>query len=87
MVTDQQQARVPGADATARNTATNASFAAKSDANGRYIIDNLQPGSYDVEVSVPNFSTFKANVIVEVGLVTPLESVTFTVVPANAAGG
>jgi hypothetical protein len=73
-VTDQQQARVPGAEATARNTATNASFAAKSDANGRYIIDNLQPGSYDVEVSVPNFSTFKANVIVEVGLVTPLDA-------------
>ena len=74
IVTDAQHAVVSGAEVTTHNTATNATSAAKSDQNGRYIVNNLPPGNYTVDISTTGFSPFKADVIVEVGLATPVDA-------------
>ena len=53
----------------ARNTTSNAT----SDEAGRFRVTNLNPGSYQVRINAPGFVDYKANVVVEVGLVTSLE--------------
>jgi hypothetical protein len=74
VVTDAQHAIVSGAEVTTHNAATNATAATKSDQNGHYIVDNLPPGNYAVDIATTGFSPFKAEVIVEVGLVTPVDA-------------
>ena len=65
---------MPGATVTVRNVATNAASEAASDVNGRFLIINLAPGVYTVEVTLSGFSPFKRdNVIVEVGRTTTLD--------------
>jgi hypothetical protein len=73
-VTDPQQGAIPGAEVTAENVATTAKSSAKTDSVGRFLIDNLVPGDYEVEVSATNFATASdLHLVVEVGLVTPLD--------------
>lgn len=74
-VKDPSGAVIPGAKVSATSVATNSSASTTSDANGRYVIDNLRPGNYTVEATATSFSTFKAeNVIVEVGLSTTVDA-------------
>jgi hypothetical protein len=73
-VSDQSDALIPGATINARNTATEATGTAVSDANGRFTIIRLQPGDYAVEVSLGGFSPYTRNVVVEVGRVTNIEA-------------
>jgi len=73
-ITDQQHAAIPGANLTAESVATSATSSGKTDSTGRYLIDNLQPGAYDVQISATNFATASnLRVVVEVGLVTNLD--------------
>ncbi|HXN63795.1 MAG TPA: TonB-dependent receptor [Candidatus Acidoferrales bacterium] len=72
-ITDAQHAAIPGATVTARSLATNATSTATTDGAGRFVIDNLQPGAYEVQVSAANFATnTQPRIVVEVGLVTPV---------------
>jgi hypothetical protein len=57
VVTDQSGAVVPNARVTARNTQTGIQMSQTSEATGRYVIPNLVPGVYDVEVAQQGFAT------------------------------
>src|SRR6185295_7842672 len=74
LVIDPSGAIVPGATATARNIATNSTGEAVTDANGRFQVIRLAPGTYAVEVSLSGFAPYRRdNIIVEVGRTTNLE--------------
>ncbi len=73
-VTDQQTAVVPNATVTVTNTGTNKVDTVNTNDDGAFEIRNLQPGTYNVEVSSSGFAKFtKENVIVEVGTATPID--------------
>jgi hypothetical protein len=74
-VLDQTNKSIPGASVTVTNVATNAAApAVKTDSNGRFLISNLAPGVYSVEVAAASFANYKQDkVIVEVGRTTPLD--------------
>jgi hypothetical protein len=63
---------VPGAAVTVRNTGTNKEDTATTDDSGRFRVVNLQPGNYAVTVTAAGFGVFTQEVVVEVGLETPL---------------
>lgn len=74
-VTDPQKAIVPNATITATNIGTNSTETVTSDGNGTFVINNLQPGTYNVVVSQSGFGDFIAQrVVVEVGQTTPLDA-------------
>jgi hypothetical protein len=56
-VTDPSGAVIPGATVTITNTGTSAARSILTGENGLYRSVNLQPGSYDVSVDLPGFST------------------------------
>src|SRR5258708_7527714 len=56
-VTDQSGAAVVGAKIEAVNVATGVTTQAISDNSGIYRVEALQPGTYKVTVSAPNFNT------------------------------
>ncbi|HEV2386133.1 MAG TPA: TonB-dependent receptor [Candidatus Acidoferrales bacterium] len=72
---DSSGAVVPGARVEVVNLATNSRGSATTDGNGRFVVDNLQPGTYTVTVDASGFATYKQeNVIVEVGRSTPIDA-------------
>jgi hypothetical protein len=74
VVRDPAGAVVPNATVTARNQETNQERTATTDSEGRFRVVQLQPGNYTVQISATGFSEFsQQGVVVEVGLVTPLE--------------
>jgi len=67
-VLDPQGAVVPDAAVEARNAATNFTRSARTDAHGRFVLLQLAPGRYSVEVKKPGFPTLRQeNVTVTVG--------------------
>jgi hypothetical protein len=66
-VKDSSAAVVPGATVTARNVATNVPSPVVTDAQGNYLIGNLIPGSYTVEVELVGFQKSTGKVDLEVG--------------------
>jgi hypothetical protein len=67
-VTDATGAVLPGASVEARNLGTNLSRTATTDADGRYIFLQLQPGTYRVTFTMPGFATLvHENIQVTVG--------------------
>ena len=58
-VVDASGASVRGAEASATQTATGAVRAAKTNEHGDFRFDTLQPGDYEVTITVPGFKTFK----------------------------
>jgi hypothetical protein len=57
VITDTSGAVIPGAAVTIRNTATGAEQTVATDANGRYLADDLAPGNYDIEAKASGFMT------------------------------
>lgn len=56
-VMDAQKSVLPGAAVTARNLETGAETSATTDANGRYRLPALRPGTYEIRVELPGFAT------------------------------
>jgi Large extracellular alpha-helical protein len=54
-VTDQTGAVIPGATVSVKSGMNEREMSAKSDAAGRFVLGNLDPGFYSVEVSSPGF--------------------------------
>src|SRR5438552_10448239 len=58
VVTDAQQAVLPGGTVTLQNTATGLVRTVVTDESGRYVITALPPeGQYSIKVEVPGFAT------------------------------
>lgn len=75
-VYDPQHAVVPNARIVALNEATGAEFTGYSDNSGNYILADLPPGTYSVDISADAFTAFTAtHVVVELGRRTPLSTV------------
>jgi len=55
-VTDEEGSGLPGATVTVRNVETGYKYSSISRSNGRYIISGIQPGQYEVEVTLPGFT-------------------------------
>ena len=56
-ITDSSGAAIPDAKVSVKNTGTGASQEGSSNAQGRYLLLNLNVGVYDVEVSKAGFQT------------------------------
>ena len=63
-VVDPQQAGVPGAKVTIRNTATNAAYTADTDRSGRFAFPVLLPAVYALEVERSGFKKFEQSNVV-----------------------
>ncbi len=64
VVSDSTGAIVPNASVAATNTGTNARTTAQSDSNGHYLLLQLTPGSYTLDVSSPGFKKYVRSGIV-----------------------
>jgi hypothetical protein len=68
IIKDTTGGRLPGATVTVVNRDTNLTVEAVTDTNGAYNLVNVQPGSYDVKVSLPGFRPIvQSNVPVAIG--------------------
>src|SRR3954454_9931386 len=61
LVTDEQNAAVAGAEVRLLESATGASQTTLTNKTGRYVIVNVQPGTYIVTISKTGFAVFKIN--------------------------
>jgi hypothetical protein len=59
MVTDDQGSGLPGALLNLKNTETGYAYGTTSRSDGRFIISGIQPGNYQMEVSLKGFQTRK----------------------------
>jgi Carboxypeptidase regulatory-like domain/TonB-dependent Receptor Plug Domain len=67
-VTDATGASLPGVTVEARNVDTNLARTVASDAEGRYILLQLPPGTYKITFSLPGFATYvQENLVLTVG--------------------
>lgn len=74
-VVDPQKSIVPNATVTATNAGTNKVNTVTSDGNGSFVINNLQPGTYNVVVNQSGFGDYTAQgVVVEVGQTTSIDA-------------
>ena len=74
-VVDPQKSIVPNATVTATNAGTNQVSTVTSDGNGTFVINNLQPGTYNVVVNQSGFGGFTAQgIVVEVGQTTSVDA-------------
>src|SRR5438445_4687863 len=63
---DNSGAVVPNATIAARNIATNTRASTKSDASGKYVLLQLAPGAYEVEIEAQGFKKYvQSGVILE----------------------
>ncbi|MDH7513089.1 MAG: TonB-dependent receptor [Clostridiales bacterium] len=59
MITDEHGSALPGAALILKNIETGYTYSATSRPDGRYIVSGIQPGKYEIEVSLPGFQTQK----------------------------
>jgi hypothetical protein len=57
-VTDERQAVIPNATVTARNTETNITRTVQTDSEGRYVLQNLPVGAYEITVEAGGFAKY-----------------------------
>jgi len=57
-ITDQSAAVLPGVTVTATQTATGFTRSDVTDSNGSYVLSNLPPGPYRLEVSLSGFRSY-----------------------------
>jgi hypothetical protein len=67
IVTDPNGGVLPGAAVTVVNSSTGAVRSAVSDAQGRYTVTNLTPGTYQVLVELSGFAPSRQNITVALG--------------------
>ena len=76
VVTDSSGALVPGADVTAIQEGTHATYTMKSGSKGDYGFDSLQIGKYTIRVTAPSFKTFvSTGNVLSIGLPTTVNAV------------
>jgi hypothetical protein len=74
-VIDPQGSVVPNANVVVTNTGTNQTLTVTANEDGVFVLNNLQPGIYSMEVSASGFTSFKAErIVVEVGQFTPIDA-------------
>src|SRR5437867_5643462 len=67
-VTDESGAVLPGVTVTVTQTDTAMTRTAITDATGRYVLANLAPGPYRLEVSLQGFRTYiQTGIVLQVG--------------------
>ncbi len=66
-VVDQSGAIIPGATVTIRNLSTNAERSTVTSASGGYVVNDLEPATYQITVSSGSFKPFTAKAEVTVG--------------------
>jgi hypothetical protein len=67
-VTDPQTTPVPAATVTVRDVATARTWTATTDADGRFLVPMLPPGTYDADVRLDGFRTWRTRgIALEVG--------------------
>lgn len=67
IVTDPAEAAIPGAEVIVVNDATRVQFSGKTNGEGIYVVPNLPPGNYRVQVSKVGFKTIiKPDIVVNV---------------------
>ena len=66
-VLDPQDRVVPGVTVTATNVGTGAMRTTVTDADGKYVIANVQPAQYDVKFTLSGFKATDAKITVPVG--------------------
>lgn len=82
-ITDSSGAAIVGASLSARNVETNERSEARSETGGDYLLLNLKPGGYELEVDAPGFRKYvqkgiklqleqesRLNIVMQVGQVT-----------------
>ena len=79
VVTDELGGVLPGATVTAASAAGDLAREAVSDGGGRYVIDGLPPGTYDIEAALAGFSGQAS--AVEVGAAGARVDLTLTIAP------
>ena len=62
-VTDPSGAIISGASVTINDGTTKTARTVQSDRNGRYLADNLTPGSYQIEATAPGFSKLQQTAV------------------------
>jgi len=72
-VEDSTNALVPAAKVTIHSDATNAEQSVTADSSGYFKVPLLEPGTYKVTITAPNFGPATEQVVVQVGQVTNLE--------------
>ena len=63
IVTDQQQAAIPGAEVRLLDPSTKETSITKSNGAGRYIFVNVKSGSYTMSVVIDGFATYKVDAL------------------------
>src|ERR1041384_2172952 len=73
-VRDSTGSVVANASVSLRNLDTNRTYMSTSDASGYYIVSNLPPGSYDLNVTYTGFAPFtQSNIQLRVGQTATLD--------------
>lgn len=92
-VKDANDAVIPGATLTVKNTATNSTRVVTTNDEGFYSVSNLQPGTYSITASKQGFAEAQENVQVTVGgritvnLTAGVQNVQAETVDVNIGGG
>jgi hypothetical protein len=85
VVTDQTGAVISGASISVSDTATRTPRTIKTDKAGRFLVDGLPPGTYDVEAQAPGFEKRKLAAVAVAANSQSQANLTLTVGSATAA--
>src|SRR5271155_1247059 len=61
VVTDEQNAAVPGAAIKITDPSTNTSYSTTTNNDGRYTFSSVSPGTYNLSITKQGFNTYNVN--------------------------